>query len=317
MITIYTSLSLAESERDLLSRTPHGTKVFCARDYPSESERKRRFLEADVIFGNAPAVWLKDSKRLRWLQLESVGIESYLGEARANWTERIIVTNLKGFFGAPVAETLLAGVLALQRQIPELLTLQARVEWARDQVRPALRMLQGGHAVILGAGSIGLHIQRLLHGFGATTSMYGRTSAHANFHTLTELDAALPFADFVFGCLPDTVETTGLMSQNRLALLKYGAIFANGGRGSLIDECALAKMLATGRLGGAVLDVTVSEPLPVNHPFWNCPRIILTQHTGGGSDREIAAKTDFFLANLDLFQQGLPLINVVDYTAIY
>lgn len=316
-LTIYTTMSLPESETDLHSRAPHGTKVICARDYPLESERKLRFLEADVVFGTPPAEWLNEATQLRWLQLESVGIEAYRGQEKAPWTAHIVITNLKGFFGAPVAETLLAGVLSLQRRIPELLTLQARAEWAQEQIRPTVKMLHGGHAVILGAGSIGLHLQKLLHGFGVTTSLYARTSPAAILHRPADLDGALPTADFVFGCLPDTLETAGLMNRNRFELMKCGSIFANGGRGSLVDERALASMLRTGHLGGAVLDVTISEPLPAHHHFWDCPRLILTQHTGGGFDREIAGKTDFFLANLERFQQGLPLRNVVDLSATH
>lgn len=311
-LKVYTHMALAESERDLKLRAPGHVTVACARECADPGEQLARFLEADVVFGNPPPQWMGQSHRLQWLQLESVGTEAYEPLAHEDWTARIRVTNLRGFFGAPVAETLLAGVLALCRGLMPLRDAQARRQWSREQVRPALRLIAGSRAILLGTGSIALHLEKALAGLGVATVFFGRTSPRATLRTMAELDRALPEADLVFGCLPHSEQTQGLISRERLARFRPTAILANGGRGSLIDEDALVDALDRNAIYGAVLDVTREEPLPENHGLWRHPRVVLTHHTGGGFQEEVPAKTDFFLANLERFERGEELVNPVN-----
>src|SRR5690606_19992492 len=134
----------------------------------------------------------------------------------------------------------------------------------------------------------------------------------AQFRTRAELEDALPWADIVIACLPGTEETRGFFTQEMIDRMRADAIFCNIGRGSLLaGEEALASALERGRLGGAVLDVTAQEPLPPDHRFWTCPRIILSQHTGGGTASEFDGMIGIFLQNLALFREGRPLLNQV------
>ena len=96
-------------------------------------------------------------------------------------------------------------------------------------------------------------------------------------------------------------------------LLKQGAIFVNVGRGSLVDEAALVNALGSGHLGGAVIDVTIEEPIPLNHPLWDAPNTLLTQHTAGGSFDELERKLRFFEQNLGCYRRGDALENVIDW----
>ena len=79
----------------------------------------------------------------------------------------------------------------------------------------------------------------------------------------------------------------------------------------------MAAALESGRLGGAVLDVTVEEPLPADHPFWRTPRLILTQHSAGGFRAERRKKVDVFLANLARYRAGEPLVGIIDIARGY
>ena len=99
--------------------------------------------------------------------------------------------------------------------------------------------------------------------------------------------------------------------------MQHHAVFANFGRGTIVEEAALLSALRGGRLGGAVLDVTQEEPLPSHHPFWNCPNTILTQHSGGGSHDEIDGKIDVFLENFNRYRRGETLAGIVDMTKGY
>ena len=306
-------MALRQSEHEVRARAPNDCVVVCACEIADEDQTKKAFLNADIVFGNPPPAWLNDARRLKWLQLESVGFDSYLRYAREPWSRQITVTNLRGLFGPPVAETLLSGVLALYRRLPELIDFQKQSAWKHEVVRSNLRTVNGCHAIILGAGSIGRHLRQLLNGFGASTKLFARNAPQAELHTLRDLDTALPHADLIFGCLPDSSATRGLLNSQRFGLMKRGAILANGGRGSLVDENALIAALERGALAGAVLDVTAVEPLPPAHRLWHCPNVILTQHTGGGFMGESARKTDFFLSNLQRYRDGDPLLNVVDF----
>jgi len=269
------------------------------------------FPRCEVVHGNVPPHWLAASPALRWVQLESVGFGEYAG---LNWTElgeRVTLTNLAGFFAEPVAESALAGILALYRGIDRLVSLRRTRDWQGDELRKELRTLEGANVVLFGYGSINRRLAELLGPFHCTILPSGSDWDRA------ALDGALAAADIVVSTAPDTATTRGVFGPKRLALLAETALFVNFGRGSVVDEDALADALGAGRLGGAVIDVTLDEPLPDDHRFWTCPNMIVTQHSGGGTKDEIDRKIDAFAANLARYRQGEPLVGTVDFARGY
>lgn len=265
----------------------------------------------EVAFGNPPPEALSGAASLRWVQLESVGFGEYADLDWPRLGQRLTLTNLAGFFADPVAETALAGLLALGRGIDRLARLQATRTWEGDPLRTRLRLLKGARVVMLGHGAINRRLGELLAPFGCTITALD-SSARAD-----DLERVLPDADILVATVPDTPATRGLLSAQRLALLPPHAVLANLGRGSLIDEAALASALSAGRLSGAILDVTRDEPLPPDHPFWACPNLLLTQHSGGGTATELEQKIDVFLDNLARYRAGAPLRGLVDMTRGY
>jgi D-3-phosphoglycerate dehydrogenase len=103
-----------------------------------------------------------------------------------------------------------------------------------------------------------------------------------------------------------------MIDARRLALLPKGAILVNVGRGKLVVEDDLVDALESGHLGGAGLDVTYEEPLPVDSRLWDAPNLILTPHVGGQAATRIDDMTSFFCRNLECYLNGMPLKNVVD-----
>lgn len=260
----------------------------------------------EVAFGNPEPEAVIHAETLRWIQLESVGFGEYLGLDWETLGQRLTLTNLAGFFADPVAETALAGFLALGRGIDELLHLKSINKWEGDPIRARLRSLSGSNVVMVGFGAINQRLAALLTPFNCQiTPVRSDTPMDA-------LDDALTTADIVVCTAPDTPTTRGMFDSSRLALLPKRAIFANLGRGSIVDEAALSNALNTGQIGGAVLDVTEDEPLPADHPFWSCPNTILTQHSGGGTADELDQKIDVFLANFARFRDGGSLEGVVN-----
>ncbi|MFE3454760.1 D-2-hydroxyacid dehydrogenase [Nonomuraea sp. NPDC059194] len=310
-MSLYVELALTAAERERIRALVGGVPVWFARPKEHTDRDAEAFAAASVAVGNCPPEWLEASGGLRWLQLSSMGIDRYLGLDWAELGRRITVTNLAGTFADPVAQTCLAGLLALYRGLDELVRLGERQTWSKEPIRPRLRLLTGASVVILGAGTIARRLAELLAPFGCRVTLYSRRMS------LAELDALLPETDVLVGLLPGTRETAGLVDAERLALLPPGAIFVNAGRGSLVDEEVLAAALREGRLGGAVLDVTATEPLPPGHPLWSSPNTLLTQHTAGGSDRESGQILEVFEDNWRRFVAGEPLRNVVRWSRGY
>lgn len=269
------------------------------------------FTRSEVVFGNPPPEWLAKAPNLRWIQLESTGFGEY---ASIDWNEagrQPVFTNLAGFFADAVAETCLAGVLALYRGVDQCVSVRERKEWLGDTLRLRIRALTNARVVLFGFGSINRRLAELLRPFRC------EITAFRSRWTPEELDRALSSADIVVCAAPHTPSTNGVFGMTRLARMPHSAVFANFGRGSVVDETALAQLLAEGKIGGAVIDVTSEEPLPPDHPFWECPNLILTQHSGGGTSDEIDRKLDMFAANLNRYRAEEPLSGVVDFARGY
>jgi phosphoglycerate dehydrogenase-like enzyme len=133
----------------------------------------------------------------------------------------------------------------------------------------------------------------------------------SDFNAL-ELDQALAQADILVTTVPATPKTNNILHAERLGLLPKDSIFLNFGRSNIVDTPALIQMLETGKLSGAVLDVTDDEPLGPEDPLWSTRNLLLTQHTSGGMPQETDKKLDFLNVNLQRFRKGEELINKID-----
>ena len=160
--------------------------------------------------------------------------------------------------------------------------LKEKEEWQSADIRPSLRTLNNSTVLILGAGSIGLHLKGLLESFNCKILLYDKYNTNADSTDISDLQAILPRMEIIVNCLPDTQETKHLLNKERLKLLNENTIVVNVGRSPAIDEDALLNCLREKLIAGAVLGVTNKEPIPQNHPLWKVPNVILTQHTGGG-----------------------------------
>lgn len=304
-------VGLGIAQRTRLQSALAGHHVeFCA-ELP-EIEKRSAVTAANVVFGNVPAAWLEAAVGLRWVQLDSAGVDAYLKINTVARATPVILTHLCGFFDHAVAEAVLAGVLAFYRQLPRLNLAQPEARWIKTDVEPDIRALDGQRVLVLGAGGIARRLERILGAFDAHVQLFSRTARLGGLSTPAELDAALSATDLLINTLPHTPETIGLLSRDRLGRLKPGAVVVNAGRGSVLDEAALLELIDRGQLGGAVLDVTETEPLPPTSPLWRHPKVLLTQHTGGRFPGEMDRKVDVFLANVRRFEQGEPLGCQVD-----
>lgn len=308
---IFVCLDLREDQAARLAEIAGADRLHAVGGSVEGTANELAFKRCEVAFGNPPPAWLPGSEVLRWVQLESVGFGEYRGLDWRALGRRVTMTNLAGFFAEPVAETALAGILALYRGLDRLVRLQSARDWQGDPLRRSLKTLAGARVALFGDGAINRRLAALLEPFDCAIESFGRD------WMAERLDRALARADIVVSSVPETEATIRVFDARRLALLKATALFVNLGRGSVVAEQALAERLRDGRLGGALIDVTVEEPLPPDHPFWDCPKLILTQHTGGGTEDEVDRKIEVFADNLARYRAGRPLVGVVDFEKGY
>lgn len=311
---VYVDTPLNKDQKNALRKGAHNDKFIFKDELPNESECLNALLSAEILLGNPrPVEWLQQATNLKWVQLYSTGFEYY-----RNVSIPAVITNMQDYYSQPCAETAVAGILALYRGMDTFGVLKDQKKWVGYPLRAQLQLLHGKRVIILGTGNIGKGIEAILKCFNCDISFYGRTSPSAVLKTSEQLENALTEADIVIACLPGTEETKGLFTAGMIRKMRPSAIFCNVGRGNLVaDEDELVDALMHRRIGGAVLDVTIKEPLPDDHPLWNCPNTILSQHSGGGNVSEYDGIVDFFLENFKNFKENKPLKNRVELSRGY
>lgn len=308
---IFVFEDLTDFQKERVRRFATGDKVHFVDALPNGADPKFVFDRCEVAFGNPPAEWVATSTSIHWIQLGSVGFNEYFSIGRSLEGRGVDISNLAGFFADPVAESCLAGILALYRGIDRFAMQKHQKIWTGDASRKQLKLLSNANAVLFGRGAINRRLAELLEPFDCKVTSFGTD------WTDNQLDLALETAEIVACAAPDTPLTRGVFSADRLAKLPRHAIIANFGRGSLIDEDALCRSLTEGRIAGAVIDVTAQEPLPAGSPLWNCPNALLTQHSGGGFAQEADRKIEVFETNLGRFKSGRRPLDIVDFKKGY
>ena len=270
---------------------------------------------ADIAYGQPDPADVLQNPRLKWVALSTAGYTRYdRDDFRAAMKQRgTVVTSASAVFADPCAQQMLAAMLALVRNLPvQLRNQDGPREWRYLEDRYTASTLTGQSVVLLGFGAIGRRLAELLAPFGGKVTAYRRTPrGEEGVTVVTEagLPAALAGADHVVSLLPDSPATKHFMNAARFAAMKPGARFYNVGRGSTVDQDALLAALATGRVGGAYLDVMEPEPLPPEHPLWRAPNCYLTCHIGGGTGDQDVKLVNHFLTNLERFRKGAPLVD--------
>ena len=239
--------------------------------------------------------------RLRLIQLMSAGAERAIPFVPPGVT----LCNARGAHDPAVAEWIMAVVLAEVRQLPRFLAAQQAGRWDFAASRP----LAGQTVLIVGYGSIGEAVERMLTPFQVTMARIARR-ARPGVSSMDDLSAVLPTADIVILLVPVTPATTGLVDTGFLSQMHDGALLVNGARGSIVDTEALLAELRSGRLRAA-LDVTDPEPLPAGHPLWSAPGLLLTPHVAGATTDAESRAMAIVRDQLARYAAGEPLLNVV------
>jgi phosphoglycerate dehydrogenase-like enzyme len=257
---------------------------------------------------------LRRAPSLRWVHIHSAGADRPVyGQLHARG---VAVTTSSGTNAQVVAQTAIAGLLALARRFPQLIAAQRSHTWAPliDGHGIALpRDLDGQTAVVVGWGPIGQHIGRLLTVLGLRTVVVRRSALAVDgvdrVVGFEGLDKVLAKADWLILACPLTDTTRGLIDRQALARLPPGAQLINVSRGEVVNEPDLIAALQCGQLVGAFLDVFAHEPLAAESPLWDMPQVIVTPHTAGHSDGHFERVAQAFVDNLVRWVAGQQLAN--------
>ncbi len=256
--------------------------------------------------------YIEIADKLQWIMVVSAGLEKMPLQKIAE--RGIAVSNVRGIHKIPMAESVLAHILAYNRKLPWVYDNKRNAEWNR---KAKYTELHGSTAVILGPGAIGGEIGRLLQCFDVHTIGCNRSGGIADYMhdmvTFENLNTVLPTADYVISVLPCTKETHHLISEEHFKLMKNSAMFMNFGRGDLVSTEVLKQALLQNEIAYAVCDVFEDEPLSKNHPFWKMDNIMVSPHISSHSSRYLERSFEIFKPSLRKWLAGdKQLENMID-----
>lgn len=268
--------------------------------------------------------------RLKWIQLISAGLDHFVGHPIME--SDIIITTASGIHATPIAEYVLASILAFSRRFRDMWRLQEKKEWPEDRWEILRgKELRGKTVGILGYGSIGREVGRLCKAFGMRVlatkrstkerqdkgySMLGRGDPQGSvvdqIFDPSQLREMVKECDFFVVAVPLTPATEGIVGREELKAMKGSAYLVNISRGRVVDEEALTEALKEGWIGGAGLDVFAQEPLPQESELWGLDNVILSPHVSANTPHYQERFAELLCENLRRYLAGEELLNVVN-----
>ncbi len=293
----------------------HGfVTVFCN----DVAEAVKEAEDAEIVFGFQSDL-VRPQSSIKWVCTPSAGVDHFLDKVRGT---DILLTSSSGAYGVTIAEHIVMTALEVMRRRPDYIKLKEEKVWEN---RLPVRSLFGARVTFVGTGDIGNEAAVRIRGF-KPACMVGVNRRGANpgniydrIASLSELDEVLAETDVLILSLPSTPGTIGLLDEARLRRLPEDAYIINVGRGNVLDEKALERILREGKLGGAALDVFEKEPLDKENTLWDCPRLILTTHVAGNwtLPHTVEKILSLFAEDFENYCEKRPLKQIVDIEAGY
>jgi phosphoglycerate dehydrogenase-like enzyme len=292
--------------------------------------------QVEVLYTNRVLPKPEQAPRLRWIQFHWAGLDHALEEPILH-REGMSITSMSGASAPQMAEHAVMMMLAMGHHLPDVFVHQKRSDWPSgrwDLFNP--QELRGSTVGIVGYGSIGRQIARLLQVFGASVLATKRDVKHPEdigyiidgtgdpggdlvnrLYPPQALCSMLKECDYVVVTLPRTAATRGLLGTKELAELKPSAYLIDISRGEIVDHNVLIPMLREHKIAGAALDVFPAEPLPSDSPLWKLSNVIISPHIAGFSPHYDERAAGLFIQNLIRYMDELPLYNRLDLTLEY
>jgi phosphoglycerate dehydrogenase-like enzyme len=285
----------------------------------------------DVLYALQALPQPENAPRLKWVQLHSAGVDHLLEHPLYTDSE-VMFTTTSGIHAIPIAEYVLAQMLAFSHHLPTMMEDKASGKWPKGRwKRYVPSELFGATVGVVGYGSIGRQVARLARACGMKVLALKR-----DVRRLADDDYTMPGAgdpegeipdriyppealhsflgecDYVVLTLPLTRATRHMIDAAALAAMKPTAVLINVACGGVVDEAALIEALGKKTIAGAGLDVYEKEPLPDDSPLWKLPNVIMSPRVSGFTLHYDDRASDVFAENLRRFVTGESLLNLVD-----
>ncbi|WP_426348360.1 NAD(P)-dependent oxidoreductase [Alloiococcus sp. CFN-8] len=280
-----------------------GYEFYCEKEKDIAFKPYMEDIEIIMCYNIFNKIDIRKFKKLKWIQLYSVGVDQISQEASDYIKEKnIILTNNKGGYSIPIGEWIVMNMLLLSRQIPGYMEKKRERRW-----EPSYDVIElyGKKAVLIGTGSIAQEAAKRLKPFqidvlGVNTD--GRKVPYFDeCYSIKDLKSAVALGDFVVNVLPYTESTDRIINKEIFEAMKQEAYFINVARGKTVVEEELVKVLEQGRLKGAALDVFEKEPLPKENPLWKLNNVFITPHSSWVSQNGYLRRGELLYKNLKGF----------------
>lgn len=256
---------------------------------------------------------VKKASKLQWIHAGTTGVDYIVN--LPSLRKDIIITSTRGIHGPQVSEMAFLLMLALNRNFPEVVRNQDKRLWERWPGK----LLWKKKVAILGLGIIGEQIARKCKASDmevfAIDIVKRKVEWVDAFYGPEDIVKVAKDVDYLVIVAPYTPETKNMVDSKVLSAMKPTAFLLNLGRGEVVDEDALIKVLKSGKIAGAALDTYCQEPLPKEHPFWGMKNVIVSPHVAGMSDIYIEQLLPIFEENLQRFLKGerRNLLNFIEW----
>ncbi|HEY8804161.1 MAG TPA: NAD(P)-dependent oxidoreductase, partial [Clostridium sp.] len=250
-------------------------------------------------------------KKLKWIQLSSIGIDQLPVEYVKN--NSIIITNNNGGYSIPMGEWIVLKTLELLKNSKGLYENQTNRMWKIDT---SIHELYGKIIGFIGTGTIASEAAKRFQGFGVTILGVNTNGRNIKYfdrcYAMSEHREMLKLCDVVVVTLPYTKATYHLINEDGFSAMKDGSYFINVARGSIVNEHFLINNLINGKLAGAALDVYEEEPLKEHNPLWDLNNVILTSDNSWISEMRNERRFKTIYENMRRYKACEELVNVVD-----
>lgn len=284
----------------------------------SSEQAVREAADAQAVLGRCDEEILSNAPELFWVQVYAAGVERCVVLPGMDKDTKLL-TNGQRIASPALAEHAIAMMMVLARGLDVYHGYQMEGQWRRNNglERSAFLEMEDRTVLVVGLGGIGTQVARRAHGLGmhviATRGSRREGPEYVEYVGLAhEVNELASRADVVINTVPLTDQTRGMFDADFFKAMKPAAFFISVGRGATTRTDDLVAALRSGTIAGAGLDVTDPEPLPEGHPLWTMPRVIITPHLAGRSDKGRDRLLLMVRENLRRYVAGEPMLSVVD-----
>ena len=268
---------------------------------------------ADVYYGMPWQALIEKRQSLRWIHFPATGIDGLTFSDMKLEDTDITVTNCRGPHASSMGDHTVGMMVTLAHQLNEVWTDQENAQWDRTKYVGKQVELTGKNLGLLGAGDIGMAVAHRTHGFGMNIYAVDKNTSPREPYIPEvwgpeRIDHLMEISDWLVIAAPLTKETIGLITNQRIKLMKKGSYIIVVSRGKIVDENALVKALEEGHLAGAAVDAFAQEPLPKDSLMWKTKNLLVTPHMSGSTLELTEGRFNIFRETLRRFKASKPFL---------